>query len=191
MSRIMTPGALLMARGAFNLLFGLGLLAMLWADPSPGYSRGAFYAMADGVLVLAFAVALMLSRERWLFPVVLADALARLAAGAMIIAYPGMHQRIFGGAFFLSAVVVVLTAVGIVGVVFILIRKSAAGGDHDAIVWPALTVFLCTLLLAAGLAVGMLNGGERAILACYAVAAGPLLLYAGRQAGRTAGPQSA
>jgi len=189
MSWIMTPGGLLMARGAFNLLFGLVLLAMmLQAGPAPGFSRGAFYALADGILVLASAVALMRSRERWLTPVVLADALLRLAAMTMIIAYPEMHQRIFGGAFFLSAVVVALIAVGIVGVLFVLVRKHAGRG---AVVWLALTPFACTLLLGTGLAVAMLTGGERTMLAYYAVAAGLLLAYAGHRAGRTANPQSA
>ena len=191
MSRIMTPGALLMARGAFNLLFGLVLLTMLQANPSPGYSRGAFYAMTDGALVLAFAVALMRSRERWLFPVVLADALVRLAAGAMIMTHPGMHQRIFGGAFFLSAVVVALMAVGIVGVLFVLVRKPAARDDSGAVVWLSLTPFVCTLLFGTGLAVGMLTGGERTMLAGYAVTAGLLLVCAGHRAGRIPKPKSA
>ena len=86
---------LLFARGAFNLLFGLLILASMEGFAAP--VGGGVYAAIDGLLALAVAVALIRSRARWLFALALVDALIRVGYGAMLLANPWIQKTVGTG----------------------------------------------------------------------------------------------
>jgi hypothetical protein len=179
----------LLLRAAFNLLFGIGLLVWTQVATLHGLSRGGYYAVLDGLLGLALAAALLGARARGLAVLVLVDALARLLFGTLILANPGMGQTTLGTAFFFTAAIVACIALGVGGMLYALLRRRAEGLAHEerAMLWPAFTMSLLTLLLGASLAVGFIEETRRAALACYAIALGLALGYAGHRLGRPAG----
>jgi hypothetical protein len=175
---------MLLARGAFNLLFGLFILASMRADAVQ--LRGGLYAAIDGLLALAVAVALLRSRARWLFGLALVDALIRLGYGAMQLANPWIQKTVVLGALFDVGLIFLLIALGIVGIVYVLLGKTASidPAQPRAMTGLALVISLFTLLLGVGFAFGILQEERRAMLACYAVAMGLALGYAGLRVGR-------
>ena len=180
---------LLLARGAFNLLFGLFILSSLQA----GAPRGGLYAAVDGLLALAVAVALLRSRARWLFALALVDALVRIGYGAMMLANPGIQKTVLLGALFDAGLIFLLIALGLVGIMYVLLGKPANVDPTQprAMTGPALVISAFTLLLGVGFAFGMLDAERRGLLACYAVGLGFALGYAGLRAGRVAAPSLA
>jgi hypothetical protein len=180
---------LLFARGAFNLLFGLFILASMQA----GTPRGGLYAAVDGLLALAVAVALLRSRARWLFALALVDALVRIGYGAMMLANPGIQKTILLGALFNAGLIFLLIALGLVGIAYVLVGKptNVDPTQPRAMTGPALVISAFTLLLGVGFAFGMLDAERRGLLACYAVGLGFALGYAGLRVGRVAAPSLA
>jgi hypothetical protein len=174
---------LLFARGAFNLLFGLFILASMQA----GAPQGGLYAAVDGLLALAVAVALLRSRAPWLFALALVDALVRIGYGAMMLANPGIRKTVLLGALVNTSMIFLLIALGIVGIVYVLLGKprNVEPTQVRATTGPALVISAFTLLLGIGFAFGMLDAERRGLLACYAVGLGLALGYAGLRVGRT------
>ncbi|MEJ8855591.1 hypothetical protein WKW79_13480 [Variovorax robiniae] len=170
---------LLLLRGAFNILFGLGLLL---APKST--ALGGWYGVIDGVLGLGLAIALFRSVQgQWLFFVVLLDAMVRLVFGGTILLNPNITSNLFTGAFFTTAVVTVFIAMGITGVIYALLRAMRQRGEPfstQSFVWPVVAASVCTALFGVGLLLGPAGSGERRIVACvYGVAFGLILLVAG------------
>jgi hypothetical protein len=174
---------LLLARGAFNLLFGLYILASI-QSATP---RGGLYAAIDGLLALAIAVALLRSRARWLFGLALVDALVRIGYGAMLLANPGIRRTILLGALFDAGLIFLLIALGIVGIAYVLLGKpsNVDSAQPRALTGLALVISLFTLLLGVGFAFGILGAERLGMLGGYAVALGLALGYAGLRVGRS------
>ena len=180
---------LLLLRGTFNVLFGAFLLVWLETHALQGLGRGGFYALVDGLLGLVLGAALLQNpRGRWLALLALADGLVRVIIGALILGNPGMEKMVFGTTIFFTAVILACLVLGIGGVLYVLIgRRLEAGAAEHALVWPAVTISLFTLLLGAGLAFGFLDQERRVMLGAYATAMGLTLTLASRRlAHRTA-----
>jgi hypothetical protein len=185
--------ALLLLRGAFNLVLGLALLVLSQERTLSGYGRGGLYALVDGLLALAVAVLLLRSRGRWLAVLAFPDALVRVILGIMVLANPGMDKSVFGQVFFLATVVVACIGLGVGGIAYVLVvgrRQRAQEGD-EAMGRPALVICVLTLLLGVGLAFGFLEHERRLMLVGYAIAIGCTLCLAGYRLGSSAGPRTA
>jgi hypothetical protein len=170
---------MLLLRGAFNVLFA----GYLMIAPK-GTSLGGWYGAIDGALGLLLAIALYQSvRGRWLFFIVLLDAMVRLAFGGMILLNPNITSNLITGAFFSTAVITVFIALGITGVIYGALRSLRQHGDASlpkSLVWPAVLASVCTALFGAGLLLGPEGSGERRIVVCaYGLVFGLILLFAG------------
>lgn len=165
---------LLLLRGAFGVLFALAMLLL------PAFGRNGFYALGDGLLALAVAVALsQLSRFKWLFGLALVDALVRLAIGAVSFAFPDIEARILGSVAFFGGVITACIALGAVGLFYVLAGRSAAPTQRGGVA-PAAVVSTCTLLLGVGLLLGFGSAdGRRLLIEIFALAVGLCLLATG------------
>ncbi|MDM0015629.1 hypothetical protein QTH87_24540 [Variovorax sp. J22P168] len=186
----MAPRFLLLARGAFNLLFGIGLYVWLQGQDAQRFAPGGTYALIDGFLGLLLAFALRGSaRGRWLFGLVLCDGLLRLLIGAMIFANPGLQQMVLGSVFVHVLIIFACGLLGLGGIVYLLVRRPPAGDPSRGAVGPALAICIFTFLLGVGLAYGLLGAAQVTMLALYALLMGIALLYAGWRSGAAvAGP---
>lgn len=171
---------LLLARGAFNLLFGVALLGLSHVQTLHGTTRGGFYAVADGVLALLLAAALWRSPARWLAPLALAEALVRLVLGALILGNPGMERMVVGATVFYTAVIFVCITLGVLGLFYVLLGRRREG-QARVMVWPAAAIAGLTLLLGLGLGFGILEEQRRELLAAYAILLGLTLALAGHR----------
>lgn len=180
----MAPRYLLLARGAFNLLFGIGLYAWLQGQDAQRFAPGGGYALVDGFLGLLLAFALRRSaRGRWLFGLVLCDGLLRMLIGAMIFANPGLQQMVLGSVFIHVMIICGCGLLGLGGIVYLLVKRPPAGDPSRGAIGPALAICIFTLLLAVGLVYGLLGAAQVAMLALYALLMGLALLYAGWRSG--------
>jgi len=177
---------MLLARGAFNLLFGLGSLAWLLTHDGQRLARGGTYALIDGILSVLLAFALYRSKnDGWLIALALSDGLIRMLIGSLMFANPGMERMILGSALFMTGIILACIALGLGGMAYSLIRGARTSSrDTVAMALPAFFVSMFTLLLGVGLAVGLMGEQQRIMLACYALALGLVLLWAGRRTGR-------
>lgn len=165
---------LLLLRGAFGVLYALAMLLV------PAFGRNGFYALGDGLLALAVALALSkLPRFKWLFGLVLVDALIRLAIGAVAFAYPDIEARILGSVAFFGGVITACIALGAVGLIYVLAARRTAPAQRGGVA-PAVVVSACTLLLGVGLLIGYGSAdGRRLLVALFALAVGLCLLTTG------------
>ena len=123
--------SLIFLRSAFNLLFAIYLLARpLIAN---GHGHNGYYALGSGALALILAVALYRDPHgRWLFVLALFDGLIRLALGAFLFANPGIGAHALASALTFTAIIVVLLALGIAGMVVGLVGRLVPLGAADA-----------------------------------------------------------
>jgi hypothetical protein len=179
----MTVRNALWLRGAFNVLFALYLWLVPLGALQRGLGRGGLYFLGDGLLAVLLAVALYRdARGRWLVALAVADAIARIVAGALILANPDLDAFVIASALFFTAAITVCIALGMVGVLYaVLAARSGAAPSRGGRVrpWPALVASALTLLLGCGLIFGVPGTGDlRLLLAAYAFALGLTLLGA-------------
>jgi uncharacterized membrane protein HdeD (DUF308 family) len=156
---------LLLLRGAVGVLFALSKLAPATLPLALSLNRNGTFALVDGLLGLAVAFAVSRSpRYKWLFGLVLADALVRLLIGLVAIAFPDIEGRILGSIAFFGAIVTACVALGVFGLFFALKGRREAPADLRGGVVPVLLVGACTLVLGVGLLFGFGSVDARRLL---------------------------
>ncbi len=186
--------AFLALRAAFNLLAGVALLIWMAREGSSGLARGGWYALLDGALTLAIAAALLPARGRWLVVLAAADGVLRLFVGAFIVANPGFEQMPLTTALVLVVLTIAFITLGLVGLLYawLGLRRQAGASGEAPLLWPAIALSLCTLLLGVGFALSFVDQQLRLLLGWYAIAIGVILGVAafrlGRATVRTAPP---
>src|SRR6478735_785803 len=156
---------LLLLRGAVSVLFALSKLAPATLPAALALNRNGTFSLVDGLLGLAMVFALSRSpRYRWLFGLVLADALLRLLIGLVAVAYPDVEGRILGSIAFFGTIITACVALGAFGLFFVLTGRGAAPADQRGGVLPALVASACTLLLGVGLLFGFGSVDARRLL---------------------------
>ena len=178
---------LLLLRGAFGVLFALTmLLSPASAQLTQMLGRDGLFALVDGLLALAVALALRSSpRWQWLFGLALVDALVRLLVGIVALAYPDLGARILGSVAFYGGVITACIALGVTGLLAALAGRRAVPPRAGTGLLQLLS--LCTLLLGVGLLVELASGGSQWLLVPYfALAVGLCLLGAGLRLQRAA-----
>ncbi|MDM0085474.1 hypothetical protein QTI17_33275 [Variovorax sp. J31P179] len=174
---------LFILRGAFNGLFSLYLacvfiLGMKLPMPSDG-----FYALLDGLLGLALAATMLRDiRGEWLFPLVLIDALARVAFGVLTFNNPALGTSL-GWVLFLALGISTLMALGVVGVLYVFLGKRIwrkTGGGARPLARPALIASIVTLLVGVSLNLDPTSDVAQPLIFCaYTLVFGLTLLLAG------------
>ncbi|MEJ8860126.1 hypothetical protein WKW79_36755 [Variovorax robiniae] len=182
----MSSRTVLLARGAFNVLFGLGSWVWLLTHDGQRLARGGTYALIDGLFGALLAFTLYRSSDaRWLSVLAVCDGLIRLLIGSLMLANPGMERMILGGAVFMTGIILACSALGLGGMAYALMHGARSNSeDRVAMALPAFLISMFTLLLGVGLAVGLMDERQRIMLSCYALALGAVLLWAGWRAGR-------
>jgi uncharacterized membrane protein HdeD (DUF308 family) len=156
---------LLLLRGAVSVLFALSKLAPATLPAALALNRNGTFSLVDGLLGLALAFALSRSpRYKWLFGLVLADAVIRVLIGIVAIAYPDVEGRILGSIAFFGAIITACVALGAFGLFFVLTGRGAAPADQRGGVLPVLVASACTLLLGVGLLFGFGSVDARRLL---------------------------
>jgi len=156
---------LLLVRGAMGVLFALSKLAPAAVPVTQSLARNGTFALIDGLLALAVAIALSKApRFRWLFVLAMADALTRLAIGVVALAYPDVEGRILGSIAFFGAIITACAALGAFGLFVVLTGRGGAPADERGGVAPVLVISTCTLLLGVGLLFGFESADGRRLL---------------------------
>ena len=173
--------SVLLLRGSFSVLFALYLIvAPVSAQLQHLLGRNGLFSLADGLIGLAMAFAL--SRHapgKWLFALALADALMRVGTGVVAFAYPNLEDRIVSAVAFFGALITVCIALGVVGLVYVLMHRGASSGGRAGAV-PALIVSACTLLFGVALMFGFsIEDGRRMLVGLFALATGLTFLVTG------------
>ncbi len=119
----------LLARGAFNVLFGLGSWVWLLTHDGQRLARGGTYALIDGLFGALLAFTLYRSSDaRWLSVLAVCDGLIRLLIGSLMLANPGMERMILGGAVFMTGIILACSALGLGGMAYALAGRRPALG---------------------------------------------------------------
>ncbi|MDM0110551.1 hypothetical protein QTI66_00215 [Variovorax sp. J22R133] len=171
-------------RGLFNGLFALylactSLSSMRLPMPNDGY-----YALLDGLLGLWLSTSMLRdARGEWLFPLVLVDALARVAFGSMIVGNPAVHT-VIGWLFYSAIGIASLMALGIAGMLYVFVGKRIwrrTDSGARALARPAFFASTITLLFGMGLNLPSLSSesSQRLIVFAYTLVFGMTLLLAG------------
>ncbi|HET7836203.1 MAG TPA: hypothetical protein VFL43_10330 [Variovorax sp.] len=172
---------LLLLRGAVSVLFALSKLAPATIPAAMSLNRNGTFSMIDGLLGLAVAFAVSKSpRYKWLFGLVLADALVRVLIGVVAIAAPDIEGRILGSIAFFGAIITACVALGVFGLFFALRGGREAPADARGGVVPVLVVSACTLVLGVGLLFGFGSvDARRLLIGGVALGIGLCLLLSG------------
>ncbi|MDM0105450.1 hypothetical protein QTH97_10935 [Variovorax sp. J22R24] len=178
----MNVRSVLLARGALGVLFALYLLAApASAQLQHLLGRNGVYGLVDGIIGLLLAFALnRYPPARWLFALVLADALMRVVVGVVLFAYPNLEARIVGAVAFFGTLITVCIALGIVGLVFVLMNRGASPEGPRSGATPAAIASACTLAFGVALMFGFSTvDGRRMLVGIFALALGLTFLVTG------------
>ena len=173
---------LLLLRGAFGVLFSaFALLAPVADALTPVLGRSGTFALVDGLLALAVAVALSKhARWQWLFVLALIDALTRLVIAGVIFAFPNIEARILSSVVFFGSVITIAVVLGVIGMVYVFIGRRAPPGTQRGGALPAFAASLCMLLFGIGLMFGFSSvDGRRMLVGVLALAMGLIFLISG------------
>jgi hypothetical protein len=172
----------LLVRGAFSVLFALYLMiAPPAAQLEQLLGRNGFFGFIDGVIGLVLAFALKkYPPARWLFALTLADALVRIVVGVVVFAYPNLEDRIVGAVAFFGALITVCIALGIVGLISVMMNRGASPEGPREGAMPAAIASVCTLAFGVALVFGFSTvDGRRMVVGLFALALGLTFLVTG------------
>lgn len=174
--------SVLLVRGAFGVLFALySIIGPPAAQLGQMLGRNGYFGFIDGVLALALAFALnKYPPARWLFALALADALVRIATGVIAFAYPNLEQRIVGAVAFFGTLVTVCVALGIVGLIYVMMNRGGSSDGPREGAMPAVIASGCTLVFGVALMFGFSTvDGRRMLVGLFALALGLTFLVTG------------
>ncbi|MGJ7510751.1 hypothetical protein [Variovorax sp. GT1P44] len=174
--------SVLLLRGAFGVLFALYLLiAPPAAQPEQLLSRNGYFGIIDGALGVTLAFALnKYPPARWLFALALADALVRIVAGVVAFAYPNLEERIVGALAFFGTLITVCIALGIVGLIIVMMNRGASPAGPREGATAAAIASACTLAFGVALMFGFSTlDGRRMLVGLFALALGLTFLVTG------------
>lgn len=172
----------LLVRGAFSVLFALYVLvAPPVAQLGQLLGRNGYFGFIDGVLGVTLAFALKrYPPARWLFALALADAVVRIVVGVVSFAYPNLEERIVGAVAFFGALITVCIALGVVGLISVMVNRGASPEGPREGHMPAAIASVCTLAFGAALMFGFSTvDGRRMLVGLFALALGLTFLVTG------------
>ncbi|MDM0075940.1 hypothetical protein QTH90_16165 [Variovorax sp. J2P1-59] len=174
--------SVLLVRGALGVLFGLYvMIAPPVAQLGQQLGRNGYFSIVDGLIALALAFVLTrYAPGKWLFALVLADALMRLVIGVVAFAYPNIEARIVGAVAFFGTLITVCIALGVVGLIYVMMNRGASPEGPREGHMPAAIASACTLAFGIALMFGFSTAdGRRTLIGIFALATGLTYLVTG------------